>query len=115
MNSDTRANVAYIVASLCGASRGYVYDFSTSKYKNISGSVDINHVNIYDNDRGCHVTGSSRSLYDYGVGSHIQLNLNGTRFNGFDYNTGNHFSGNINGKNISIYDYETSSYHNYSV
>jgi len=115
MNQNTRACVAYIAASLNGASGSAVYDYSQSKHISISGSADTNNVNIYDYDRGCHVSGEPSNLYDYGNSAHIQLNMNGTQFDGYDYHTSSHFSGDVNGNSVSIYDHETSSHYNYSI
>ncbi len=114
MTPGTRACVAYIAAGLNGSNSSSVFDYTESKYINISGAVNSSNVNIYDHDRGCHVTGSPSNLFDYGVSSHIQLNMNGTQFSGYDYHSGNHFSGNVNNKAVSIFDYETSSYYNYN-
>ena len=113
--ANSRACVAYIAASLCGARGSSVYDYSQSKHISISGSSGPSRVNIYDYDRGCHVSGSPENLYDYGTGAHIQLTMNGSQFSGYDYHTGSHFSGNVNSNAVSIYDYQTSSHYNYSV
>ena len=115
MKSNSRACIAYIAACLNGSSGSHVYDYSQSKFISISGTVNSSSVNVYDYDRGCFISGSPRSLYDYGNGAHIQLAMNGTQFNGYDYDTGNHYSGTINGNSVSIYDYENSSNFNYSV
>ena len=115
MNSNTRACIAYIVASLNGANGSSVYDYSQSKHIIISGNVDENSANIYDHDRGCHVSGTPSNIYDHGNSAHIQLNMNGPQFSGYDHHTGSHFSGNVNGNYVSIYDHETSSHYNYSI
>jgi hypothetical protein len=115
MNANSRACIAYIAAGLCGSLGTSVYDYSQSKHINISGNVESNNVGIYDCDRGCHISGTPNSLYDYGNSAHIQLTMNGNQFSGYDYHTSSHFSGNVNGNSISIYDYETSSHYRYSV
>lgn len=115
MNSNSRACIAYIAASLCGVNGSHVYDYSQSKYINISGSVDSNNVHIYDYDRGCYVSGSPNNLYDYGSKGYITLTMRSSNFSGYDYHTGSHFSGQVNGNSVSVYDYETSSYYSYSV
>lgn len=115
MQSNSRACIAYIAANICGARSSSVYDYLQSKHINISGNVDTNNINIYDHDRGCHISGSPSNLYDYGNSAHIQLNMNGSQFSGYDYHTSNHFSGNVNGTSISIYDHETSTHYNYNV
>lgn len=115
MNSESRACVAYIAASLCGARSSFVYDYSQAKYKNISGHAQSNNVSIYDHDRNCYISGLPTNLYDYGSKSYIQLNMNTSQFNGYDFATSNHFSGSVNGNVVSIYDYGSSSHYNYSV
>ena len=74
------------------------------------------------NTRACiaYITGllhgrTASSVYDYGNGAHIQLNMNGSQFSGYDYDSGNHYSGTVNGSSVSIYDYETSQHYSYSV
>lgn len=115
MNSNTRSCIAFIAACLSGANGSSIYDYSQSKHISISGNVDKNNVNIYDYERGCHVTGVPGNLYDYGNGAHVQLNMNGSQFSGFDYHTSSHFSGSINGNSVSFYDHETSSHYNYGI
>ena len=115
MKSNTRACIAYIAACLNGESSSHVYDHSRSKFINVSGNVSSANVNIYDYERGCYISGSPGSLYDYGNGAHIQLTVNGSQFTGYDYDSGNHFSGSVNGSSVNIYDYEKSAYFNYSV
>ena len=115
MKPNTRACIAYITASLHGANGSSVYDYSQSKHINISGDVGDQNVNVYDHDRGCHVSGSPDNLYDYGNSAHIQLNVDGSQFSGYDYHTSSHYSGDVNGSSVSIYDHETSTHYNYSV
>lgn len=49
--ANSRACVAYIIASLCGARGSSVYDYSQAKHISISGSSGPSSVNIYDHDR----------------------------------------------------------------
>ena len=116
MNDNTRACIALIAVGLISGKKGSsVYDYTRSKHINISGNVDSNNVNIFDHDRGCHVSGSPGDLYDYGNSAHVQLKINGNQISGYDYASSTHFSGSVNGSSVTIYDYETSSHHNYSV
>jgi hypothetical protein len=69
----------------------------------------------YDYETGAHIGGSGSSLYHYGVGNHISLNVNGNNFSGYDYDGCHHFSGSVNGNSVQLYDYGESSYFNYSV
>lgn len=115
MNSNTRACIAYITGSLHGRNASSVYDYSQSRHISVSGTVSESSINVYDYDRGCHISGSPSSLYDYGNSAYIQLNMNGIQFSGYDYDSGNHYSGTVNGGSVSIYDYETSQHYSYSV
>ncbi len=69
----------------------------------------------YDYEAGAHIGGSGSSLYHYGLGSHISLNVNGNNFTGYDYDGGHHFSGRVNGNSVQLYDYGEGSYFNYLV
>lgn len=115
MNDNPRACIAFVAAGLSGTKSSSVYDYSQSKHISISGTISDSRVNIYDYDRGCHLSGSPTNLYDYGNGAHIQLKMNGSQFSGYDYHTGNHFSGRVSGKSVSVYDYETSQHYSYNV
>jgi len=112
----SEACIANIAARLSGPSvNSAVYDHTQGKHIHVSGSVSATSVNVYDHDRGAHVTGSPANLYDYGRGAHISLNLNGTRFSGYDHGSGNHYSGNINGHSVTIYDHESGQHHHFKV
>ena len=116
MNANSRACVAYIATAIISKSTPQsVFDYTQGKHISISGSVNTSSVSIYDHDRGCHLSGNSKSLYDYGTGSHISLSVNGNQFRGFDYSQGHHYKGTISGKSVSIYDYGESKYFNYKM
>ena len=70
---------------------------------------------IYDYDRSCHVGGSLPSLYHYGNGRHLSLQINGSNFTGYDYATNSHFSGRASGSSVSLYDHEHGRHHQYTV
>lgn len=58
MNDSTRACVAFIIGASTKSNINSVYDYSQSKHISISGTVNEKVVNVYDHDRGCHVTGN---------------------------------------------------------
>jgi hypothetical protein len=116
MHPNTRACVAFIAGKIIsGSGNSSVYDYSQSKYINISGSVSATKVSAYDHDRGCHFGGNLPSLYDYGRSVHVSLEINGQDFKGYDYGDSQHFTGKVNGRSVSFYDYGESQYFNYSV
>lgn len=116
MIPNTRACIAYVSAKLISrSSASSVYDYSQSRYINISGSVSRSSINIYDYDRGCHFGGSSENLYDYGQRAHVSLSINGNQFSGYDYGSRCHYNGTVNGNSVSFYDYGESKYFNFSV
>jgi hypothetical protein len=115
MDSNTKACIAFVVASHQGARKNSVYDHSQGKYIQITGAVTSNEANIYDHDRGCHFSGSISNLYDYGRSAHVSLNMNLNQFNGFDYGDGHHYSGTINGSSVSIYDHGLGEYFSYTL
>ncbi|MDR6886853.1 MULTISPECIES: hypothetical protein [Variovorax] len=116
MHPNARALVAGVAVRIVagGGSVGAVYDYSQSKYIQISGSVNAGSVSVYDHDRGCHFSGAGGSLYDYGRGAYVSLQFNGNSFSGYDYGEGHHFSGTINGGSASLYDYGEGGYFNFS-
>ena len=116
MNANLRVCLAHLVARLTNqAANSAVYDHTQGKHIHISGNVSSTAVNIYDHDRGAHVSGTLTNLYDHGTGAHVSLSVNGAQFNGYDYGSGCHYSGNINGSSATIYDYETGQHHYYGV
>lgn len=116
MKTHTRRSVAYIVGSVISKNkRNSVYDYSTSQYYSFSGNFDQNQISVYDHTESCHVSGSLPSVYHYGNGKHISIQINEDRFTGYDYDESCHFSGSVNGNSVSIYDYGESSYFNYLI
>lgn len=116
MNAHVRRAVAYIAGRLVsGSDSGAVYDYSEGRYVNIGGQVTARNVNVYDYEQRCYVAGTPNSLYHYGDGQFIQIDVNGPQFTGFDYGSGQHFSGSVQTRSVNLYDYEQGSYFNYSI
>jgi len=119
MKETTRARVAAAVGAASPKKEvSSVYDYSASRYKNISASFSSGSLSGYDYSTSSHFSGNgggSMDFYDYGNSNHVQLRVNGTDFEGYDYDSQKHFSGTINGNSVSLYDYETRKYYNYSV
>ena len=116
MNPSLRACIASLAARLSGHSvNSAVYDHTQGKHIHISGSASSGSVNLYEHDRGAHVTGSPTNLYDHGEGAHISLAVQGAQISGYDHGSGYHYSGSINGHSVTIYDHESGSHHQYNV
>ena len=116
MNANSRACVACIAAAIAsGSTPQSVYDYSQGKYIPISGSATTSSVNIFDYARGCYISGTSTSFYDYGTESYISLSVNGNQFQGYDYDKGYSYKGTISNGSVSIYDYGESTYFQYRV
>lgn len=120
MNESLRKMVAYISGrAISGEHSSSVFDFSTSKYSNFSGTVSTVSVAVYDYESGSHVSGGWRenniSLYHYQMRSYCNLHieLSGT-FSGYDFSSRSHFEGTVNGRSIVLYDYSIGRYFNYS-
>ncbi len=80
MKSHTRSAVAYIAGRIISKiDGGSIYDHSRAIYANIGGTIDEDSVQVYDYDLGCHISGDRNgfkcSLYHYGDGHHIDLNI----------------------------------------
>ena len=116
MHPNTRALVAVVAARLAanGGSVAAVYDYSRSRYIQVSGSASFASVSLYDHERNCHFSGSGSSLYDHGRGCHVSLQVSGSNFSGYDYGDGHHFSGSVSANGVSVYDFGESSSFNYS-
>jgi hypothetical protein len=94
MNPRLRACIANLAARLSGQSvNSSVYDHTQGKHIHISGTASGGSVNLYEHERGAHVTGSPSNLYDHGEGAHISLNVQGTQLSGYDHGSGHHYSG----------------------
>ena len=115
MHDGLRACVAYIAASLGGASTARsIYDRSAEERINVSGTVSPASVALYDHARGANISGTPSSLYDHSLGAHVSLNVTGTTFSGFDHASNSHFSGTISANSVSLYDHDTKSHFHYS-
>ncbi|VEH83481.1 hypothetical protein [Erysipelothrix rhusiopathiae] len=101
MIENQRAVIAFIVYKLVrGINHSSVYSFTLSDHINVSGKISEARINVYDNSRGCHISGSSSSENKYSL---------------YDFGSGYHFSGDVRNNLISLYDYETNEHYNYSI
>lgn len=107
MHEDTRACIAYIAGVLIsGKHSNIVYDHSRSTFKNISGSVEHNYVNIYDHDRDTFITGDPKHLYDYFGNSTISLSVKGKEIHGYDHGDKHEFRASVETNSVNIYHHE---------
>jgi hypothetical protein len=116
MDGHTRRAVAYIAGRLVrGSAAAAVYDYAEERHVNFTGEVSAQHVNVYDYEQRCNVSGAPSSLYHYGNRRYIELNVAGMQFSGHDGASGRHFNGNVRGNGVTVYDYEQEQYFDYSV
>jgi hypothetical protein len=116
MNDNLRACIANLVGRFANQRvNSAVYDHAHGKHIHVSGNASSSSVNLYDHDRGAHISGSPSNLYDHGLGAHVSLALGGTQFKGYDHGSGSHYSGTINGASVTVYDYQTGQHYYYSV
>ena len=95
MKPNSRACIAYIAGCLIVKKKSSaVYDYYQSKYISISGNMDRKTVDVFDYDQGCYLSGEgnngSYSLFHYGDGNYIDLEISGNNFEGYDYETKSH-------------------------
>jgi hypothetical protein len=119
MKPRTRACVAFIAGSfITGKPLRSVYDHGQGKHINFSGSIQKGTVNVYDHDAGCHISGnvdqSKLALFHHGNTKHLNIDINGSQFNGYDYDTG-HFQGTVNGASVTIFDHGEGAHFSYSL
>jgi hypothetical protein len=121
MDSQTRRVIAYIAARIfTGKTTGYIFDYSTGSYANMSGQVSDSRVNIFDYSVSNYISGNSSgnsfNLFNYHTSSYVQLKMDGNKFNGFDYSSSNYYSGTVSDNGaVSFFDYGTGQYYNYKV
>lgn len=120
MKNNPRAVVAYIVGCLSkNRNCSSIYDYSSRKYINISGTVELSQVSVFDYEQRCYITGSgnngSFSLFHHGDQHYITLNFKNGNFDGYDYGSRCPFSGSVSGSSISLYDYGERKYYSYSI
>jgi hypothetical protein len=116
MTDATRRAVTYIAARMAGRRDvGSVYDFSAGRHFHFSGEVDPGHVQVYDYDSRCHISGAPSSLYHFGNHRHLTLMMTDSHFSGYDFASRQHFHGQVSGSSVSVYDFEHGRHYQYSV
>jgi hypothetical protein len=74
------------------------------------GTLKDGRVGFYDYTNAAHISGTLPNLYHYGEGTHLNLKIKGSSFDGYDYGFGSHFSGSVHGNRMQLYDYSAGSY-----
>jgi hypothetical protein len=116
MKAEQRPAVAALAAALANKQNvKSIYDHGTGQYVNIDVDISNDQIKAYDYSRSAHLSGPTISVYDYGVGAYIQLQLSGSTVDGYDYASGQHFQAQVTGKSVWLYDYETSQYYSFTV
>src|SRR5262245_7077609 len=111
MKEEIRRAIAHAaVAQISEKPRSHVYSYDQGRHTAFSG----NGPGGYDHDAQAHVSKSGSNLYHHGLGSHIQLKVQGQNFSGYDYESGSHFRGTVNGHSVQLYDYGEGRYFNYT-
>lgn len=109
MHPKLRTCIAYVAGRLIsGRNSSYIYDNSQAKLNCIEGQVSADNVKVFDQDRGCYLSGlgdgKAFELYDFGGMHYVELVLDGNSFEGYDHGTPSLFTGRIKGDEITIFD-----------
>ena len=112
MNANLRACVAYAAGrSVSGKQFSAVFDYSRSKQIAMSGSITIDHIDIYDESENCHFVGNSNgskySLFYNGDPHPVILEIKDNNFRGCDQGSSFAFSGKVQQDSINLYDCES--------
>ena len=116
MNDATRRAAAYIGGRLVtGKDASSIFDYAAGRHFSMGGEVSEQNVNVYDYEGGCHIGGTPPSLYHYGGGAHLDVEVSGAKFKGYHYGDSSHYEATVTDNSISLYDYSTGQYYNYSL
>lgn len=117
MTNEKHIAIAAIVAQQQGRAVSNVFDYDQSKYVlvHFTSTRSSKYIHMFDYGRNSYVVGTLPTIFDYGSGTYINLNINGNRFDGFDYETGAYFNGMINNRMVNIYDFQHGRSFNYGV
>jgi hypothetical protein len=115
MHPKLRTCIAYVAGRLIsGREASSIYDNLQSKIICIEGQVTAENVKIFDQDRGCYLSGlgdgKAFELYDFGGMYYVELIIDGNSFEGYDHGTPSLFKGEIKGDEITVYDDGESKY-----
>ncbi len=87
-----------------------MFDYSRSKQIALSGSITVDHIDIYDEAEKCHLEGDSNgseySLYYNGNPQPVTLKMSDNNFRDCDHGSSFHFSGKVQPNLVNLYDCE---------
>jgi len=117
MHPKLRPCIAYIAGRLIsGRNASSIYDNLQSKTICFEGEVTAENVKVFDQDRGCYLSGlgaglgaglgdgKAFELYDFGGMYYVELIIDGNNFEGYDHGTPSSFKGEMRGNEITVYD-----------
>lgn len=109
MHPQLRTCIAYVAGRLIsGRDSSAIFDNVQGKLIQIEGKVTAEDVKVFDQDRGCYLSGlgdgKAFELYDFGGMYYVELIINGNSFEGYDHGTPSLFKGDIKGDEISVFD-----------
>lgn len=119
MDNSQRVTIAFLCGCISARDGGKyttIYDMGMHCRVSFNYTKNGDSISIYDYRRGCYLSGSVPSFYDYGVGKYISLNQNGLNsYSVYDYNMGHYLNVLCNGNTISVYDYSVSQFFTYLI
>lgn len=109
MHPGLRTCIASIAGRIIsGRDSSAIFDNHQEKLIRIEGEVTPENVKVFDQDRGCYLSGlgdgKALELYDFGGMYYVELVIDGNRFEGYDHGTPCLFKGEISGDEITVYD-----------
>ena len=86
----------------------------STRHHVLKGVVSGGDVQVFNEDRSVHLSGTLPNLYESGSQSRIHLHVDGMAFSGFDYASQTRFSGRVTGATVLFHEFNTGKQYSFS-